>query len=81
MAGAGLALAPFTFGWSLGLTVAGAALGVGGAATTVTATIIKDSHLKDIEVKANDIAKEMKKKDDIVHQLMEKLKADITELR
>ncbi|KAL9968187.1 hypothetical protein ACROYT_G026530 [Oculina patagonica] len=40
MAIAGLLLAPFTGGLSLGLTVAGAVTGVAGAATTLTANLI-----------------------------------------
>ena len=46
MALGGLALAPFTFGASLSLTVAGAATGVAGAATNITTSIVESSKMK-----------------------------------
>lgn len=50
MAIAGLLLAPFTAGVSLGLTVAGAATGVAGAATTLTGNLI-NKHWDESEAK------------------------------
>ena len=41
----GLIAAPFTAGASLALTAGGVATGVGSAATTITAAIIKDKHV------------------------------------
>ena len=46
MALGGIILSPFTFGASLGLTVAGAATGVAGAATNITTSIIESSKMK-----------------------------------
>eukprot|EP00795_Rhopilema_esculentum_P004464 gene4464-20708_t len=47
MALGGILLSPFTFGASLGLTVAGAATGVAGAATNITTSIVESSKMKD----------------------------------
>ena len=38
----GVLLAPFTAGWSLGFTIAGAVGGVAAGATTITSDIIKN---------------------------------------
>ena len=46
MALVGLALAPFTFGTSLSLTIAGAATGVAGATTNIVTSIVESSQMK-----------------------------------
>ncbi len=46
MALGGILLAPFTFGGSLSLTVAGAATGVAGAATNITTSVVESSKMK-----------------------------------
>ena len=45
MALGGLALAPFTFGASLSLTIAGAATGVAGATTNIITSIVESSKM------------------------------------
>eukprot|EP00794_Sanderia_malayensis_P012175 gene12175-13432_t len=47
MALGGILLAPFTFGGSLGLTIAGAATGVAGATTNITTSIVESSKMSD----------------------------------
>lgn len=84
MAIAGLIAAPFTFGISLSLTVGGAVLGVGGAATVITANIIKDVHMKTKENDVKDLMAKLKPKDDVIHNLMTQLKeksSEMTELQ
>lgn len=46
MALGGLVLAPFTFGTSLSLTVAGGVVGAAGAATNITTSIVESSKMK-----------------------------------
>lgn len=81
MAGLGVIAAPFTFGLSLGLTVGGAALGIGGAATVITANIIKDTHMKNKENDIKDLMARLKPKDDVIHNLMTQLKEKSSEMR
>lgn len=81
LAGLGVILAPFTVGASLGLTVSGTVIGIGGAATSITAKFIKDAHLKDLTNDARNTGKTLEWKDQVIQGLMKQLKEIIEELR
>eukprot|EP00794_Sanderia_malayensis_P013810 gene13810-15255_t len=73
MALGGILLAPFTFGSSLTLTVAGAATGVAGAATNITTSIVESSKMSTkCETAQNCLARD-KTETDALNITMEKL--------
>ena len=70
----GILAAPFTAGTSLALTVGGVATGVASATTTLTATVVKERHLKaDVEA-IKTLIDDLKGMDDIVNAEFAKLK-------
>ena len=74
MAIEGILAAPFTAGASLALTIGGVATGVASGATTLTATVVKERHLKaDVEA-IKTLIDDLKGMDDIVNAEFAKLK-------
>ena len=74
MAIGGILAAPFTAGASLALTIGGVATGVAGGATTLTASVIKEQHLKADAEAIKTLVNDLKWMDDIVNAEFTKLK-------
>ena len=67
MAVGGILAAPFTAGASLALTIGGVATGVASGATTLTASVIKEQHLKADTEDIKKLVDDLKRMDDIVN--------------
>ena len=67
MAVGGILAAPFTAGASLALTIGGVATGVASGATTLTASVIKEQHLKADTEDIKKLVDDLKWMDDIVN--------------
>ena len=74
MAIGGILAAPFTAGASLALTIGGVATGVASGATTLTASVIKEQHLKADAEAIKTLVNDLKWMDDIVNAEFAKLK-------
>jgi len=81
MAIGGILAAPFTAGASLALTIGGVATGVASGATTLTASVIKEQHLKADAEAIKTLINDLKWMDDIVNAEFAKLKSSIEKVR
>lgn len=77
----GIIAAPFTAGASLALTVGGIAGGIASAATTLTASIIKDAKIKEKAKEVKQLLDSLEEKDKVVCKIVSELQKKVEKLR
>lgn len=77
----GILAAPFSGGLSLGLTIGGAAGGVGSAATTLTASHIKDKRVNEGIEDANKRIKNMEQMEKSIKDILDRITNSLEKIR
>lgn len=77
----GLILAPFTFGLSTGLTIAGAAGGVASAATSISATAIREGSVRKDKDRIKEELEAFEREDKIMGALMAGIQENVDNLQ